>query len=245
MIEEIEVAFEIPEHLKGFTAMDPSRMPEKEEELATYAKDDIASLADFYRYPSLCKPQMIDPEKLINQYEGFKKFVFKKKLEWETKHELNLETAKARLNAEEKRKSTLPSMYSKQQIATLDKSIKSLKTKIAELTKTKDYSFEITLKEWAESGCESRHPVISKILNLAALIPPSTAEVKRTFSLMKLICTKLRNRLSKENLGVCIHICIFRELTENDFHSIMGKWLEVDDTKSKKRRVSARLESKK
>ena len=56
---------------------------------------------------------MINPEKLINQYEGFKKFVFKKKLEWETKHELDLETAKAHLNAEEKRKTTLSPMYSK------------------------------------------------------------------------------------------------------------------------------------
>ena len=87
------------------------------------------------------------------------------------------------------------------------------------------------LKQWAESGCESRHPVISRILNLAALILPSTAKVERTFSLMKLICTKLRNRLSQENLGACIRICKFRELTENDFHSIMGKWLEANDTK--------------
>ena len=157
---------------------------------------------------------------------------------------MDLETAKARLNAEEKRKATLSSMYSKRKIATLDKSIKSLKTKIEELTKTKDYSFEIMLKQWAESGCESRHPDISRILNLAALIPSSTAEVEHTFSLMKLICTKLRNRLSQENLGACIRICKFRELTENDFHSIMAKWLEADDTKSKKRRVSARLESK-
>ena len=177
-------------------------MPEKEEDLATYAKDEIASLANFYGYPSLCKPQMIDPEKLINQYEGFKKFVFKKKLEWETKHELDLETAKACLNAEEKGKANLSSMYSKRKIETLDKSIKSLKTKIVELTKTKDYSFEIMLKQWAESGCESRHPIISRILNLAALIPPFTTEVERTFSLMKLICTKLRNRLSQENLGL-------------------------------------------
>ena len=112
LIEEIEVVFDIPENLKEFTVMDPTRMPEKEEDLATYAKDEIASLANFYGYPSLCKLQMIDLEKLINQYEGFKKFVFKKKLEWETKHELDLETAKARLNAEEKRKATL-SMYSK------------------------------------------------------------------------------------------------------------------------------------
>ena len=60
------------------------------------------------------------------------------------------------------------------------------------------------LKQWTESGCATRHPDIKRILNLAALIPPSTAEVERTFSLMKLICTKLGNRLSQENLRACI-----------------------------------------
>ena len=60
---------------------------------------------------------------------------------------------------------------------------------------------------------------------------------------MKLICTKLRNRLSQENLGACIRIGKFRELTEKDSHSIMEKWLKADDTKSKKRRVSTRLDS--
>ena len=72
------------------------------------------------------------------------------------------------------------------------------------LIKTKDYSFEVMLKQWAESGCATRHPDLTRILNLAALIPPSTAEDERMFNLMKLICTKLRNSLSQENLGACI-----------------------------------------
>ena len=59
----------------------------------------------------------------------------------------------------------------------------------------------------------------------------------------ELICTKLRNKLSQENLDVCIRISKFRELTEKDFHSILEKWLKADDTKSKKRRVSTRLDS--
>ena len=105
-----------------------------------------------------------------------------------------------------KKKATLSSAHSKQKIATLDKTIKTLKTKTEKLTKTKDYSFEVMLKPWAESGCATRHLDITRILNLAALIPLSTVKVKRTFSLMKLICKKLRNRLSQENLGACIRI---------------------------------------
>ena len=210
LIQEIEVAFDIPEHLMAFTAMDPTVMPAQKEALANYGKEEIAALANFYGYPSLGKPQLVDPNKLIGQYKGFKKIPFKKKLELETKHESDLETAKACLNAEEKKKATLSSIYSKRKIATLDKNIKSLKTKIEKLTKTKDYSFDVMLKQWAESSCATHHLDITRILNLAALIPPSTAKVKCTFCLIKLICTKLRNRLSQENLGSCIRICKFR-----------------------------------
>ena len=219
------------------------RCQHKREALANYGKEDFAALANFYGYPSLGKPQLVNPNKLIGQYKGFKEFVFKKKLEQERKHEPDLETAKACSNAKEKKKATLSSIYRKRKITTLDKNIKSLKTKIEKLTKTKDYSFEVMLKQRAESGCENRHPDITRILNLEPLIPPSTAEVERTFSLMKLIHTKLISRLSQENLGACIRIGKFRELTEKDFLSIMEKWLKANDTKSKKRRVSTRLDS--
>ena len=103
--------------------MDPTVMLAQEEALTNYGKKEIAALANFYGYPSLGKPQLVDPDKLIGQCEGFKKFAFKKKLEWETKHESDLETAKACLNAEEKKKATLSSIYSKRKIATLDKNI--------------------------------------------------------------------------------------------------------------------------
>ena len=88
------------------------------------------------------------------------------------------------LNAEEKKKATLSFIYSKGKITNLDKNIKSFKTKIEKLTKTKDYSFKVMLKQWAESGCANRQPDITRTLNLAALIPPSTAKVERTFSLI-------------------------------------------------------------
>ena len=164
-------------------------------------------------------------------------------MEWETKHESDLETARAYLNPKEKKKPPCLLFTVNEKLQLLIKNIKSLKTKIVKLIKTKDYSFEVMLKQWAESGCATRHPYITRTLNLAAMIPPSTAKVKHTFSLIKLICTKLRNRLSQKHLGTCIQICKFRELTEKDFCSIMEKWLKADDTKSKKRRVLTQLDS--
>ena len=81
LIEETEVAFDIPEHLMGFTAMDLTVMPAQEEALAYNGREEIAALVNFYGYPSFGNPQLIYPDKLLGKYEGFKKFVFKKKLE--------------------------------------------------------------------------------------------------------------------------------------------------------------------
>ena len=136
------------------------RCHNKREALANYGKEEIAALANFYGNPSLRKSQLVDPDKLIGQYEDFKEFVFKKKLEWETKHESDLETAKSCLKAEEKKKATLSSLYSKRKIATPDKNIQCSKTKIEKLIKMKDYFFEVMLKQRAESGCANCHPDI-------------------------------------------------------------------------------------
>ena len=61
------------------------------------------------------------------------------------------------------------------------------------------------------------HQDITKIIEMAALIPSSTAEVERSFSLMNLISTPLRKRLSAENLGHC---------TKNNYQQILWKVLE-------------------
>ena len=82
------------------------------------------------------------------------------------------------------------------------------------------------------------HQDITKIIEMAALIPPSTAEVKRSFSLMNLISTTLCKRLSAENLGLCMRMCKFpRSLTKNGYQQILSRWLEGAGTKSKNCRI--------
>ena len=54
------------------------------------------------------------------------------------------------------------------------------------------------------------------------LIPPSTKEVERSFSLMNLILTPLRKRLLPENLSHCMHICKFpRALSDSNYKKIL------------------------
>ena len=99
------------------------------------------------------------------------------------------------------------------------------------------------LKDWCnDNKFISMHQDISKIIEMAALIPPSTAEVERSFSRMNLISTPLRKRLSAENWGHCMRICTFpRSLTENDYQKILSRWLEGVGTKSKSRQIDHRL----
>ena len=107
------------------------------------------------------------------------------------------------------------------------------------LSKKQNYSFEVMLEQWLGSDYAVRHCEITKLLILAALIPLSTAEVEQSFSLMKLICTKLRKRLTNENLTALMGICKYEGKINN--RETKKLWLNADETKSKKRRIESRL----
>ena len=89
------------------------------------------------------------------------------------------------------------------------------------------------LKDWCtDNKLTSMQQEITKIREMAALIPLSTAEMERSFSLINLISTPLRNHLSAKNLGHCMRICKFlRILTDNDYQQILSRWLEGAGTK--------------
>ena len=105
--------------------------------------------------------------------------------------------------------------------------------------KKQNYNFEIMLKDWCtDSKLISMHQDITKIKEMAALIPPSNAEMGRSFSLMNLISTPLPKRLSAENLGHCMSVCKSpRSITKNDYQQILSQWLEGDTIKSKSCRI--------
>ena len=71
----------------------------------------------------------------------------------------------------------------------IEKSIKLLEKRKESLSKKKTHLFEIMLEQWLTSKYAIGNPNITNVLTLAALTPPSTAEVERFLRLMKLICT--------------------------------------------------------
>ena len=99
------------------------------------------------------------------------------------------------------------------------------------------------LKDWCTGNkLMSMHHNITKIIEMATLAPPSTAEVERSFSLMNLISPPLCKCSSAENLGHCMRICKFpRSLTKSDYQQILSQWLEGAGTKSKSCQIDHHL----
>ena len=243
LIEEIENAFDIPEHMKGFTILDPLAIPLNAESLSSFDSEGIASLGEFYGQAVKVKndimPPLVDAEALKIQYEVYKVFILKGKLEFENEQRTKLSKAEVKLVNNEKTKSTMSSLLSDRKLLIIEKNIKKLRKEIDDLNKNLVYTFEIASKEWFESPLSAQHKDISTVLELTGLIPPSTAEVERSFSLMKLICTKLRKSMTTDTLSSCMRICKFRKLKDADYEDILKQWLKADDTKSKKRKVAS------
>ena len=112
----------------------------------------------------------------------------------------------------------------------LQKSIKETSASIKALKQNASYTFEMALHDWLEE-CSLQYPNISRLITFAALIPPSTAEVERLFSLMKLVKTPIRKRLLPDNLADCIRISKFGKFSDDDKENIMKRWYKERDRK--------------
>ena len=69
-------------------------------------------------------------------------------------------------------------------------------------------------------------PNISTLAKICLAIPVGTASVERSFSQMKLIKTRLRNRIGQSSLSYLMKIAIetLEKLTSEDLNAIVGVW---------------------
>ena len=107
LIEAIENAFDIPHHSKGFMVLDPNSIPLTVDKLNEFGGDGIESLAHFYGRTSNENPAVIDPDALSPQYQAYKMFVLKKRIDYETKQKADLSKISMRLNGEKSKLATL------------------------------------------------------------------------------------------------------------------------------------------
>ena len=125
-----------------------------------------------------------------------KKIVATKRLKYESNQSSSLAATNKKITGGEREIELLKSVLTKTKIAKEKQRTASLEKERVNLIKKQNYNFEIMLKDWCtDNKLISMHQDITKIIEMAALISPSTAEVERSFSLMNLISTPLRQRL--------------------------------------------------
>ena len=94
LVKEITEAFNIPDQLKGFTSIDTVSIPTKSEEIEHFGKEPISSFASFYREARLINevvvPSIINKEALQIQYQAFKLFVIKDRMNMSINSNLHL-----------------------------------------------------------------------------------------------------------------------------------------------------------
>ena len=237
LLKEIDTAFDVPEQLKGFIAFDPESIPRDASLLEDYGGENIASLSQYYGSPSITRSgnesfqPIVDKIALVQQYKTFKKFVFTTRIKWETIQQASLVSVQQQQCNIQNELDLMGLLMSENKKTKKRQKIAAFEKEIASLKKNQIYTFEEMLLNWMSHSAAVRHPAITRILHLAALIPPSTAEIERSFSLMNLISTPLRKRLKQESLDHCMRICKFpRKLTDDDYEEILKRWLKADDT---------------
>ena len=96
LISKIENAFDIPEHLLGFSAINPQTMPSDVIALKTFGEQEIKSLACFYCSSSLisCGKKSVKPivnaTSLEAEFNIFKNIVVTKRLKYESNQSSSL-----------------------------------------------------------------------------------------------------------------------------------------------------------
>ena len=120
VIEETEIAFEISDHINGFSAIDLLNIPVDAEMLTCYGIDDVRSIAMFYGQSKIIndnlEPPTVNKEALEEQYEVYKLFILEDHLKYKNHQAFNLSLAEQKLKNEEKSKKTLGSVLSKQKL---------------------------------------------------------------------------------------------------------------------------------
>ena len=113
-----------------------------------------------------------------------KKIVAAKKLKYEPNQSSSLSETNKKITNGKREIELLQSILTKTKIEKKKQKIGSLEKERDNFIKKQNYNFEIMLKDWCtDNKLISMHQDITKIIKIAALIPPSTAEVERSFSL--------------------------------------------------------------
>ena len=101
---------------------------------------------------------------------------------------------------------------------------------------------EFTIADWfktlSDGECNGKtlYPNMMILLELTLIMPLSTAEVERGFSVLKLLCTRLRASMKQTTSDCLMRICLHNELEDADSEEIVNIYRDCQDVSS--RRIS-------
>ncbi|MCI12976.1 zinc finger MYM-type protein 1-like, partial [Trifolium medium] len=94
-----------------------------------------------------------------------------------------------------------------------------LETYIIDMRRSVEFTSLKGISDLSEKLVETtRHivyPLVYLLLKLALILPVATATVERSFSAMKIVKTRLRNRMGDEWLNNCLVIYLERDVFNN------------------------------
>ena len=98
---------------------------------------------------------------------------------------------------------------------------------------------EFTIAGWfktlsdGEYNGKTLYPNMMILLELILIMPSSTAEVEQGFSVMKLLCTRVRASMKQTTLDCLVCICLHKELEDADFEEIVNIYRDCQDVSSR------------
>ena len=197
LVNDIQNAFKIPEQLQGFSCLDPQKLPNLAYDLKEYGVEQLNKLALFYGNQRQVGNKSFNPviDKMLvpHEFETFKTTAFLKRANYKTKMEPDLISQRALINSIRNNLSSTGDLLSNRKKLKMQKRLSEAEHMLVNMEKNKIFSFSVLLQSWLSSGLEVRHPNISKLMRLAAIIPGSTAKVERSFSLMNRLSTDSRS----------------------------------------------------
>ena len=239
LMEEVEDALSFSPELEGLAFLDPTYYPEncREEELESLGEEQFRCLVKFFAtektgrkhgYFTTKSAPKVNEENAMEEFKRAKRFIvdFKKKFEHEKLVEL--ETKQSQLEQLDK---SLKKM-SARKARSVRYRMKGIRKSIKELEKGQ-YDFKCLLVDWFKTTAAKNLEDVTFLMQMAALLPASTAIVEASWSIMNLHCDVHSSTLTQDHLNCLMHVSLSDKPL--DYVKVFDVWFN-----ERKRRTKAK-----
>jgi len=234
MRDEIDAALTFDPILEGFVYLDPQNYTDGID-LDTFGETAFRKTVQFYAteqtekktglIPSVSKPKIADEENAMAEFKTAKKLIKNFKDNYEIEKEIDLKSKSDKITNLEKCIPHATKLKKREH----EKQVKRLKRELVALEK-RPYSFQDMLKDWFKSLRAKRLSDMCFLVEMAALVPMSTAIVEASWSVMNLHCTDHSGQIEVPHLSSLMHCSLNKEPV--DYHQVKDTWANA-----RKRRV--------